>query len=59
MIANDVAIIPIPPKEPTIFEDWYVDPKIIPRKVINAYKWIDFSGRPKYYTDILFKPNAI
>jgi hypothetical protein len=36
------------------FEDWWVNPKQIPREVIDAYKWIDFADIPKFSKNILF-----
>ena len=39
---------------PIIFEDWFVNPKIINNEIIASYKWIDHSVAPKYPTDILF-----
>lgn len=41
--------------KPIFFEDWYVNPSIIPQEIINKYKWVDYSNQPKYYTDILSK----
>jgi hypothetical protein len=58
MIVNDVTIKPGMPGgnaiNPTYFEDWYVNPNIIPGNIIEKYKWIDFSNYPKYFDDILF-----
>jgi hypothetical protein len=51
------------------FEDWYIDPQVIDRSLIQLYQWVDntaygFRQRParqeplkmaKYPRDILFK----
>lgn len=36
-------------------EDWYVNPSIVSKEVIDTYKWIDTSDRPKFPSTILFK----
>lgn len=41
--------------EPINFEDWYVDPDIVPDNIRTLYRNLDTSGRPKYYYDTLFK----
>jgi hypothetical protein len=40
--------------EPIYFEDWYVNPKYVDKKIIDCYRCIG-EGHPKYYTKILFK----
>lgn len=35
-----------------VFEDWYINPKIVNQEVVNAYK--DLSLEPKYADNILF-----
>ena len=40
--------------EPLYFEDWYANPKYVDQKIIDSYKCLG-TGRPKYYTEILFK----
>jgi hypothetical protein len=36
------------------FEDWWVDPNIIPAAIIDLYRDLNDDGRPKYYFDTLF-----
>jgi len=35
--------------EPINFEDWWVDPEIVPESVWSLYQNLDNSGTPKYY----------
>lgn len=58
MVINDVTV---PPghgtgigNEPINFEDWWVDPNIIPRHIINLYQNLHNDGQPKYFYNILF-----
>jgi hypothetical protein len=58
MVVNDVTIRPgmgygIGDNH-IYFEDWYVDPTIVPRELIDKYQWIDYSDNPKYFDDILY-----
>ena len=39
---------------PINFEDWWVDPSVIPRAVWSAYQDLDASPRSKYFYHILF-----
>ena len=57
MVINNVTV----PKQISIdnpffnhhIEDWYVNPNIVSRDIINLYKWIDFSNEPKFPLNIL------
>jgi hypothetical protein len=57
MVVNNVTIEPGQGEgledDPIFFEDWWVDPAIIPRSIIDRYKWIDYSPQTKYAVDIL------
>ena len=41
-------------EEPINFEDWWIDPDVIPETVWSVYQDLDASGRAKYYFDLLF-----
>jgi len=58
MVVSDVTV---PPghgngigDEPINFEDWWVDPDLVPETVWSRYQNLDDSGHPKYYWDLLF-----
>lgn len=40
--------------EPINFEDWWIDPEVIPEPVWRLYQNLDDSGNAKYYYDTLF-----
>lgn len=40
--------------EPINFEDWWVDPAIVPEVVWSLYQNLHDTGKPKYYWDTLF-----
>jgi len=48
-------LIQLRPKDHVFFEDWYINPNFVDRKVIESYKWVSHDYEPKYYYDILFK----
>lgn len=58
MVANDITIEPVPESgindEPIYFEDWYANPALVPRAIIDTYRHITDQLYPKYYHEILF-----
>ena len=60
MVVSDVTV---PPghgngigDEPINFEDWWIDPAVIPESVWSLYQNLNDNQQPKYYFDLLFKP---
>lgn len=43
--------------EPIYFEDWYVHPSRIDKKIIDTYSDVSEFPRPLYYSDVLFPLN--
>lgn len=52
MIANDVMV---DFANPYPYEDWWVDPLVIDKSVIQSYQCIG-NDKPKHYTEILYAP---
>lgn len=52
IVVNDVSIKD-ENQNPIFFEDWYANPKFISSQKIETYTWIDYSGEPKYWQQIL------
>lgn len=44
------------PDQDTYFEDWWVDPQLIPGTVRNAYRSLSDYQTPKYFSQVLFLP---
>lgn len=62
LLVADVVIDPNDPArneeligQPVYFEDWWVDPKIVPSDIIETYKWAESLIPDKYWTKILLK----
>ena len=62
LIVNNVTLNPGKGRsigdKPIYFEDWYVDPNIVSREIIEKYKWVDDGTSSKYRWDILHKNKA-
>lgn len=57
LVADNVTVKPTKDNikdAPLYFEDWYVNPKYVDQKIIDAYKCLG-PNLTKYYTEILFK----
>lgn len=58
LLCTDITIEPsqgtVIDNEPIYFEDWYVHPSRVDKKIVDTYKCVSQYPRPLYYSDVLF-----
>lgn len=59
LVVNDVTIEPDKRSgigdDPIYFEDWWANPEMVGREILDCYRLISDDLYPKYFTEILFK----
>lgn len=59
VILADNVCVDIGDKKINCFEDWYVNPNIIRKEVVEAYQSLTWDYRLKYGEDVLFAQNTL